>query len=169
MSQGSASQSPASVASPVPTRAPLALPPWRRRRLAYLRAIAVVLLVSGLWQCAYALGGFTIDGRTFLEMRGPVRNAIAAFAVLDLVAAVGLWLGAVWGPVLFAIDVIAIIALRNLATETHGSAVLLDGLWIALVAGFVALSVVVHIEGRGIDARRRDERKANRRRPQTPA
>ena len=58
---GAPSGSPSGL-TPVPSRAPLALPPWRRRRLYYLRALAVVLLVSGLWQCAYGLGAFTVDG-----------------------------------------------------------------------------------------------------------
>lgn len=165
MPQGTASPPPTAAQPPVPSRAPLALPPWRLRRLYYLRALAVVLLLSGLWQCAYALGGFTIDGRSFLDLRGPARNALAAFAVLDLVGAVGLWLGAVWGPVLFAVDVIAIVALRTFSAETHGSAPLLNGFWGLLLLVLVVLTVLVRLEARGIDARRRNERKASRRRP----
>lgn len=173
MPQGTASPPPAAPSgpppglTPVPSRAPLALPPWRRRRLYYLRALAVVLLVSGLWQCAYGLGAFTIDGRSFLELRGPARNALAAFAVLDLVAAVGLWLGAIWGPVLFAVDVVAIVALRTFSAETHGSAPLLNSVWGVLLAIVIVFAVLVRLEARGIDARRRSERKASRRRAPT--
>jgi uncharacterized membrane protein (DUF2068 family) len=166
MPKDTASTPPSAAAvNPVPSRAPLSLPTWRRRRILYLRAVAIILLVSGLWQCAYGLGAFTVDGRTFLELRGPIRNAVAAFAVLDLVAAVGLWLGAIWGPVLFAVDVVAIVALRTFASETHSPAPMQNTLWIALLAVLLVLTVLVRFEGRSIDARRRSERKASRRRP----
>jgi uncharacterized membrane protein (DUF2068 family) len=154
-------------AGPAPSRAPLA-PPWRRRRTHYLRALAILLLISGLWQCSFALGAFTLDGRSFLDLRGPARNALTAFAVLDLVAAVGLWLGAVWGPVLFAVDTIAAVALRTFSAETHGSAPIMNTLWLLLLAGLVVFTVLVRLEASSIDATRRRERKANRRRS-TPA
>lgn len=166
MPKDTASPPPSAAAvDPAPSRAPLSLPTWRRRRVYYLRALAIVLLISGLWQCAYGLGAFTLDGRSFLELRGAARNAVAAFAVLDLVAAVGLWLGAIWGPVLFAVDVIAIVALRTFASDTHGTAPMQNALWIALLVVLLVMTVLVRLEGRSIDARRRSERKANRRRP----
>jgi uncharacterized membrane protein (DUF2068 family) len=159
--------SPRSVAPAKPALPRFAghLPPWRRRQVLYLRALAVVLLVSGLWQWSWALGMIEPGGRAFLELRGAARNALGAFAVLDLVAAVGLWLAAAWGPVLFACDVLASAALHTFSPDTHGSAPVSTTLWMLLLAVTVVLALLRIREARNVDAERRRQRKEERRRP----
>jgi hypothetical protein len=68
----------------------------------FVRILAVVFIVSGLRRWAIVLGPLAPDG-DFLNLPMPLVVATIFFAVCDLVAAVGLWLLASWGTVVWLI------------------------------------------------------------------
>jgi hypothetical protein len=67
---------------------------WRRMVIFFMRLCALVWLIKGLLQWTYILG---ITDSGFPDLRLSRQGIVMAFAVLDLVSAVGLWLVSSWG------------------------------------------------------------------------
>ena len=61
-------------------------------------------------------------------MPRPIRSATVFFAVIDLVAAVGLWLAAPWGAVVWLTSVISMAAVEALFPQIYGGR-----LWVIVV------------------------------------
>ncbi|HLW93249.1 MAG TPA: DUF6163 family protein, partial [Roseiarcus sp.] len=82
------------------TAADAAAARWTLILVWFMRTIAVVWIFKGLFNWAIMLG---VDPSiaNILTLPGPVAATICFFAVADLVAAVGLWLAAPWGGVLW--------------------------------------------------------------------
>jgi hypothetical protein len=95
-----------------PTRLPLST--------IYLRIVAVLLLAAGLLRACLILG-ITPDGVTFTDLDPAWRGGATALAIVDLLAAVGLWVGAAWGPVMWAIAAIVEITMYTMLADVFGS------------------------------------------------
>ena len=74
----------------------------RTALVVYVRLRALVFLVSGLRRWAIVLGPLAPDG-DFFNLTPEWMVAVGFFAVFELVAAVGLWLLASWGTVVWLI------------------------------------------------------------------
>lgn len=114
---------------------------WTERLVLFLRAMAGVSMLVGLynWSILCGIG----EGRdTSFESHGlPWQTATVFFAVIDLVAAVGLWLAAAWGAVVWLTSVISLIAVELLFPQVYGGR-----LWVlifnaALLAGYLVLAL----------------------------
>src|SRR4029077_4502038 len=77
------------------------LTPWTRRLVLFLRIMAGVSMFKGLFHWSLVLGIGDGSGSTFKQASMPWQAATIFFAVIDLVAAVGLWLAAAWGGVVW--------------------------------------------------------------------
>ena len=66
----------------------------------YLRVLAVVMAYGGIVHVANILG---FGGKPWAETPLPCRIGDVAYGILDIVAAVGLWLKTPWGLVLFVL------------------------------------------------------------------
>lgn len=73
---------------------------WTLALVWFMRTIAVVWIAKGLFNWTILLGADPTMANV-LELPGPMAAAVCFFAVADLVAAVGLWLAAPWGGVLW--------------------------------------------------------------------
>ena len=114
---------------------------WAPRLVVFLRVLACASLVKGLYHWAVVCG---IDGPSpagFEAYSTPYQAATVFFAVIDLVAAVGLWLAAPWGAVVWLTSAISMAAVEALFPQIYGGrlwvmaieAVLLSAyLWLAL-------------------------------------
>src|ERR1043165_7894847 len=71
--------------------------PWTRRLVLFLRIMAMVSLVKGIYHWSLVLGIGDGNSATFEQASMPWQAATVFFAVIDLVAAVGLWLAAARG------------------------------------------------------------------------
>ena len=69
---------------------------WGTVLVWYMRTLAWVWVAKGLFDWAMILGAFPALGQ-FTTMALPLQATIIAFACLDLLAAIGLWLAAAWG------------------------------------------------------------------------
>jgi hypothetical protein len=70
----------------------------------FMRLLAGLWVIQGLWQWAAIL----LPSQTFLDTMSSVRGGMVIFfAIFDLVAAVGLWLAAPWGGVIWLLGAIA--------------------------------------------------------------
>jgi fatty acid desaturase len=108
---------------------------WRPALVWYMRTLAWVWIAKGLFGWSIILGAYPPLG-DFTAMRTSMQGAIAAFACLDLLAAVGLWLAASWGGVLWLLcaSVEAVLPLFGPGAATIGRGGALINF--ALIAGY---------------------------------
>ncbi|HEX9905914.1 MAG TPA: DUF6163 family protein [Propylenella sp.] len=108
--------------------------------LLYMRVVAMLLLMAGLVRACQILG-ITPDGRTFSDLTPAWRAAASALLLVDLFAAVGLWIGAAWGPVTWAVALAVEVAMYTLFADLFGSYPLRVFVHAALFGGFLALTL----------------------------
>ena len=117
--------------------------PWSHRLFLFLRAMSAVSLGKGLYHWAVICGIGAPLPSGFDTYSTPFQVATVFFAVIDLVAAVGLWLAAPWGAVVWLTSVISMAAVELLFPQIYGGnmwvivaeALLLGAyLWLALMA-----------------------------------
>jgi hypothetical protein len=82
---------------------------WGRIFRVFLRALAVLSLVRGLMQWAVICGLQNADGIGFEDFSPSLQASTVFFAVIELVAGVGLWLTSAWGGVVWILT--AVVAL----------------------------------------------------------
>lgn len=115
---------------------------WRRVRTVFLRVLALGILGYGIVSWAYILGATDLGGAPFLDQRTPAKNAIAAYAAVDLVAAIGLWMTSAWGVVLWILNTAVRVLLHTAYSDVHGGNPVLTGVEIAMVVTYVVLAVL---------------------------
>src|SRR5262245_66075600 len=74
---------------------------WSRRVVLFLRVMAGLSLIKGLYHWAVICGIGAPFPSGFDSYPTPYQVATVFFAIIDPVAAVGLWLGAAWGGVVW--------------------------------------------------------------------
>src|SRR5690242_14821359 len=83
---------------------------WASRLVVFLRLMAAVSLVKGLYYWGVVCGIGAPDPTGFEAYPLAYQSATVFFAVIDLVAAVGLWLAAPWGAVVWLTSIISMTA-----------------------------------------------------------
>jgi hypothetical protein len=115
---------------------------WTRRLVLFLRIMASVSMLKGIYHWSLVLGIGDGVGSTFEEASMPWQAATIFFAVIDLVAAVGLWLAAAWGGVVWLTASISMAAIELFFPQVYGGR-----LWIAIpeflaIALYIALALM---------------------------
>src|SRR6266581_868389 len=111
---------------------------WARRLVMFLRAMAGLSMIKGLYHWAIVCG---IDAPTpggFADYATPYQSATAFFAVIDLVAAVGLWLAAPWGAVVWLTSIIAV---EMLFPQIYGGRIWLIIIEFGLLGTYLVLAL----------------------------
>ena len=103
--------------------------------------MAAVSMLKGLYHWSLVLGIGDGSGSTFEKASMPWQAATIFFAVIDLVAAVGLWLAAAWGGVVWLTAAISMAAIELFFPQVFG------GRWLALlefmaIFGYIALALM---------------------------
>ena len=107
---------------------------WVPRLVTFLRVLACVSLVKGLYHWAIVCGIDAPSALGFDAYSTPFQAATVFFAVIDLVAAVGLWLAAAWGGVVWLTASISMAAIELFFPQVYGGR-----LWIAIPEFFAIL------------------------------
>jgi hypothetical protein len=116
---------------------------WTARLVLFLRVMAALSLMKGLYHWAIVCGIGDGPDATFETAPMPWQAATVFFAVIDLVAAVGLWLTAAWGAVVWLTAAISMVAVQILFPNIYGGSLtpvfveltlLAIYLWLALQA-----------------------------------
>jgi hypothetical protein len=117
-------------------------PPGSRLPLTmfYMRVAALLLLLAGLARACQVLGIFTPDGLTFADLTPAKRSGAITLLLVDLFAAVGLWVGAAWGPVMWAVALAVEVSMYTLFANLFGSYPLRVLVHSCLFIGFLVLS-----------------------------
>jgi uncharacterized membrane protein (DUF2068 family) len=89
-------------------------------KLVCMRLLALGFLGLGLLQWSELLGAVHLGAPDFFTLTLQVQALVLFFAVANLVAAVGLWLTATWGVVVWFAAAGTRIALHTVAANTFG-------------------------------------------------
>ncbi len=116
---------------------------WTWRLVFFLRVMAGVSMLKGLYHWSQVLGIGVAPDEVFETHSIAWQTATVFFAVIDLVAAVGLWLAAAWGAVIWLTSVASMLAVELFFPRVFEGGMmtgLLEGgllalyLWLALKA-----------------------------------
>jgi hypothetical protein len=125
--------------------APVALPRTRPEIILdqYVVALSVVVMLFGLRQWAIILGILQGPGGPFEDMSTPWFVVTVHMAVVNLVAAVGLWLRVAGGKVLWVYSALFEIVLHTIFIGTFGASWLVVAFHAATLAVFLLLTILV--------------------------
>jgi hypothetical protein len=116
-------------------------PRWTGRLVLFLRVMAVLSLMKGLyhWSIVCGIG----DGPDASFETAPLawQAATVFFAVIDLVAAVGLWLTAAWGAVVWLTAAISMVAVQLLFPNIYGGSLVPVFVELCLLAVYLWLAL----------------------------
>jgi hypothetical protein len=112
---------------------------WSDALVWFMRAIAWLWVAKGLFNWGLVLGALSRYG-DFAALSRPLQGSIVFFAAVDLLAAVGLWLAAPWGGVLWLLCVSIETVSPALGVRGGASGGLGVGLNVVLVALYFFLT-----------------------------
>jgi len=125
-----------------PVQAGAAKGTWTEYLVLFLRIMAVVSLAKGLYHWGQVCGIGAASDQTF-EMRPLAwQSATAFFAVIDLVAAVGLWLAAAWGAVVWLTSTVSMAVVELFFPNVYGSHIVVVLTEMSLLAAYLLLAVL---------------------------
>ena len=93
---------------------------WTEYLVLFLRIMAGVSMVKGLYHWSEVCGIGAHSDQDFEAHSIAWQTATVFFAVLDLVAAVGLWLAAAWGAVVWLTSVVSMAAVVFFFPQVYG-------------------------------------------------
>lgn len=120
--------------------------PWRQRLILYQRIAGAFMIFKGLTHWSSLIGIGDGPASQFLSMPLDAQAATVFFAVIDVVAGVALWLGSTWGAMLWLLAAALQIVADVVVLELSGFNVLLTIIEVLLVAGYVLIRFMVHME-----------------------
>src|SRR5438067_13910657 len=115
---------------------------WTSRLVVFLRVMAAISLLKGLYHWGVVCGIDFSSPSGFESSEIPYQAATVFFAVIDLVAAVGLWLAAPWGAVVWLTSVISMIAVEVLFPQIYGERLWVVAAELVLLATYLWLALL---------------------------
>jgi fatty acid desaturase len=120
--------------------------PWRQRLTRFQRIAGGFMIFKGLTHWAALIGLGDGAGLRFQQQPLDAQAATVFFAVIDLVAGVALWLGSTWGAMLWLLAAGLQFFADVVVLELSGFLILLTIVEVLLVAGYVIIRFMVHVE-----------------------
>src|SRR5260370_19600401 len=93
---------------------------WTRRLVLFLRIMAVVSVIKGLYHWAQVTGFIGGEEDAFENQAMAWQTATVYFAVIELVAAVGLWLATPWGALVWLTTVVSMAVVGLMFPGVYG-------------------------------------------------
>jgi hypothetical protein len=118
---------------------------WAERLVLFLRIMAVASIVKGLYHWA-AVCGFIGEEGGFEAHTQAWQATTVFFSVIDLVAAVGLWLVAPWGAVVWLTSTVTMIMIQLFFDQVYGTQLPVVGIGLAAILGYLVLSLLASRE-----------------------
>jgi uncharacterized membrane protein (DUF2068 family) len=113
---------------------------WTFRLVMFLRVMAGLSMLKGLYHWAVVCGMTDLDGG-FESQPLPWQTATVFFAVIDLVAAVGLWLAAAWGAVVWLTACVSMAAVEVIFPQVYGGRIAVVIFEAVLLCGYLFLAI----------------------------
>jgi len=115
---------------------------WSRRLVLFLRVMAGLSLLKGLYHWAVICGIGAPFPSGFDSYPTPYQVATVFFAIIDPVAGVGLWLAAPWGAVVWLTSVISMAAVELLFPQIFGGSLWLVVMELLLLGAYLGLALM---------------------------
>jgi hypothetical protein len=115
---------------------------WTLRLVWFLRVMAGIALLKGLYHWSVVIGISDRATSTFETSSTAWQAATIFFAVIDLVAAIGLWLTAAWGGVVWLTATISMAAVELFFPQIYGGRFLVVLAEFGMILGYLALAVL---------------------------
>jgi hypothetical protein len=115
---------------------------WPQWLVVFLRVMAAIALIKGLYHWAIVCGINARFPSGFDSYPTPYQVATVFFAVIDLVAGVGLWLAAPWGAVVWLTSIISMAAVEVLFPQIYGGNLLVVGMEVLLLGMYLWLALM---------------------------
>lgn len=103
----------------------------------YMRAMALFYFVDGMLHWARIIGAL---GPGFQTMPTHMQIAMVYFAILQLIASVGLWCGATWGVVAWLFSAVAELVMHLGFVNLFGTAWLLVAFHVATILIYIGVA-----------------------------
>jgi Family of unknown function (DUF6163) len=113
---------------------------WADRLVLFIRAVAALSMLKGLYHWAVICGFGAVSGAGFDAQSLSWQMATVFFAVIDIVAAVGLWLSAPWGIIIWLASSATMIVVHVLLPQIYGFQPLIVVGEVALIGGYVFIA-----------------------------
>ena len=110
---------------------------WGTMLVLFMRVVAALWMFQGLmqWKLILAPEDLPLDA-----LSTPVASAVAFFAVMDLLAAVGLWLATAWGGVLWLFAASASVIITLFMPEFHAGGRMVMAIDVVLIGAYFVLT-----------------------------
>ncbi|WP_315833297.1 DUF6163 family protein [Bradyrhizobium prioriisuperbiae] len=119
---------------------------WTRRLVIFLRVMAVLAIIKGLYHWAQVTGFIGGEDEAFENQSMAWQTATVYFAVIELVAAVGLWLATPWGAVVWLTSVVSMAVIELMFPTIYGGSIAIIGVEGVLLLGYLALAWMAALE-----------------------
>ena len=126
--------------APVQEKTP-AREPWTERLVLFLRVMAGVSLLKGLYHWAQVCSIGASPDQAFEMQSTAWQSATVFFAVIDLVAAVGLWLAAAWGAVVWLTSVVSMVVIEVFFPSVYGTSIFIVIVEVGLLCFYLWLAI----------------------------
>jgi hypothetical protein len=114
---------------------------WTERLVVFLRVMAVASMVKGLYHWA-AVCGFIGEAGGFEAHAQSWQATTVFFSVIDLVAAVGLWLVAPWGAVVWLTSTVTMIMIQLFFDQVYGTDLITVAAGVVAILSYLILSLL---------------------------
>jgi hypothetical protein len=127
---------------PVPDASGKPIPrDWTDWLVLFLRTMAVLAMLKGLYHWAVVCG-FAGPRDGFIDMPTPAQTATVFFAIIDLVAAVGLWLAAPWGAVVWLTSSVSMVVIDVFFPQVYGEQIVVVVVEAVLILAYLFLAIM---------------------------
>src|ERR1700745_472772 len=109
---------------------------WTRRLVLFLRIMAILSILKGLYHWAQVTGFIGGEEEAFENQPMAWQAATVYFAVIELVAAVGLWLATPWGAVVWLTTVVSMAVIELMFPGIYGGSLIVVGGEAVMLAGY---------------------------------
>src|SRR6201993_255839 len=113
---------------------------WTRRVVMFLRFMAFLSILKGLYHWSQVTGFVGGEDEAFENQPTAWQAATVYFAVIELVAAVGLWLATPWGAVVWLTTVVSMAVIELMFPGIYGGSLLVVGGEAFMLAAYLALA-----------------------------
>jgi hypothetical protein len=112
---------------------------WSFVLTCFMRILAILWIMKGLSAWAVILGIWTPVGQFEARTMG-YQATIIYFALIDLIAAVGLWMTSTWGGIMWLLAIMSHLILAAFFPSIVSSGVLTLAFFLTLMAVYLAMS-----------------------------
>jgi Family of unknown function (DUF6163) len=113
---------------------------WTRRLVLFLRVMAILSIIKGLYHWAQVTGFVGGEEEAFENQPMAWQAATVYFAIIELVAAVGLWLATPWGAVVWLTTVVSMAVIELMFPGIYGGSLLVVAVEALMLAAYLALA-----------------------------